>query len=39
MTDFEVLDGPSSLMAARPGPDLTEHGYAETEYVVRGTAA
>ena len=26
-------------MAARPGPDLAAHGYAETEYVVRGRAA
>lgn len=38
MTEFEELDGPSTLMAARPGPDLAEHGYAETEYVVRGRA-
>lgn len=38
MTEFEVLDGPSSLMSARPGPDLAMHGYTETEYVVRGTA-
>ena len=27
-------DGPSSLMAARPGPDLAAHGWTETEYVV-----
>lgn len=25
-------------MAARPGPDLAAHGYAETEYVARGRA-
>jgi hypothetical protein len=25
-------------VAARPGPDLAAHGWAETEYVVRGTA-
>lgn len=36
---FEALDGASSLMAARPGPDLAAHGYTETEYVVRGSAA
>ena len=39
MTDVEILDGASSLVSARPGPDLAAHGYAETEYVVRGTAA
>ncbi len=38
MTEVEALDGPSSLMAARPGPDLAAHGYVETEHVVRGTA-
>ena len=38
MTEFETLDGPSGLLSARPGPDLAAHGYAETEYVVRGTA-
>jgi Alpha/beta hydrolase domain len=39
LTTFETLDGPSSLVAARPGPDLAAHGWTETEYVVRGTAA
>jgi hypothetical protein len=38
VTDFQALDGPSSLVAARPGPDLAAHGWTETEYVVRGTA-
>jgi hypothetical protein len=38
VADFEALDGPSSLVAARPGPDLAAHGWTETEYVVRGTA-
>ncbi|MBJ7357298.1 alpha/beta hydrolase domain-containing protein [Nocardioides sp.] len=38
MPELEALDGPSNLMAARPGPDLSLHGYAETEYVVRGAA-
>jgi len=36
---FTALDGPSNLVSARPGPDLAAHGYAETEYVVRGTAS
>lgn len=38
MTVFTALGGPSNLMSARPGPDLAAHGYAETEYVVRGIA-
>lgn len=38
MTVFTALDGPSNLVSARPGPDLAAHGYAEKEYVVRGTA-
>ena len=38
-SDVEALDGPSEpRSSARPGPDLAAHGYAETEYVVRGTA-
>jgi hypothetical protein len=35
---FTALDGPSNLIAARPGPDLAALGWTETEYVVRGTA-
>jgi hypothetical protein len=38
LTTFETLDGPSSLVDARPGPDLAAHGYAETEHVVVGRA-
>ncbi|GAB3264409.1 alpha/beta hydrolase domain-containing protein [Nocardioides dilutus] len=38
LTTFEPLAGPSSLVAARPGPDLAAHGWTETEYVVRGRA-
>ena len=30
--------GPSGLLSARPEPDLTAHGYVETEYVVSGRA-
>ena len=38
VTTFEELDGGSGLLSARPGPDLAARGYAESEYVVRGTA-
>jgi hypothetical protein len=39
VTSFEELPaGESGLLSARPGPDLAAHGYAEREYVARGTA-
>jgi hypothetical protein len=39
VTSFEELPpGGSGLLSARPGPDLPAHGYAEREYVARGTA-
>ena len=39
MTTFEELPaGESGLLSARPGPDLAAAGYAEREYVARGTA-
>ncbi len=39
MTTFEELPpGGSGLLSARPGPDLVARGYAEREYVARGTA-
>lgn len=31
--------GGQSIMSSRPGPDLTEAGYTETELIVSGTAA
>jgi hypothetical protein len=38
LTSFTALDGPSTLLAARPGPELAAAGYTDSEYVVRGTA-
>jgi hypothetical protein len=39
VTTFEELPpGESGLLSARPGPDLAASGYAEREYVARGTA-
>jgi len=39
VTDFERLDGPAtSLVSARPGPDLSAVGWLDEEYVARGTA-
>src|SRR3954452_23226266 len=39
MTTFERLDGPAtSLVSARPGPELAALGWADEEYVARGTA-
>ena len=39
MTTFEELPpGETGLLSVRPGPDLTEAGYVEREYVARGTA-
>src|SRR3954452_969357 len=39
MTTFERLDGPAtSLVSARPGPDLAALGWFDEEYVARGTA-
>src|SRR5689334_5727841 len=38
VTFEELPDGDSGLLSARPGPDLAAAGYAEREYVARGTA-
>ena len=38
VTFEELPDGDSGLLSGRPGPDLAAAGYAEREYVARGTA-